>query len=91
MDTTSHNFTWQSWTFGEHSSSVLYDVEIIDENNIYAVGKIYMNHSLGQPDLQPYGMAIWDGQTWELKKIFHGTNSAVTPREILAKIRIRFI
>ena len=34
MDTTSHNFTWQSWTFGEYDASVLYDVAIIDENNI---------------------------------------------------------
>jgi len=33
MDTTSHNFTWQTFTFGEHSSSVLNDVAIIDENN----------------------------------------------------------
>src|SRR5690606_9849046 len=26
MDTTSHNFTFETFTFGEHSSSVLYDV-----------------------------------------------------------------
>jgi len=47
MDTTSHNFTWQTWTFGEHSSSRLYDVAIINENNIWAVGEIYMKDSLG--------------------------------------------
>ena len=35
MDTTSHNFSWQSWSFGEHSSSVLNDVVVIDENNKY--------------------------------------------------------
>lgn len=58
MDTTSHYFTWQTWTFGEHSSSVLYDVAIIDENSIYAVGEIYMNDSLGQQDPQAYGVAI---------------------------------
>ena len=40
MDTTSHNFTWQSWTFGDIGSSVLYDVAIINENNIWAVGEI---------------------------------------------------
>ncbi|MDP2302888.1 MAG: glucosyl transferase, partial [Ignavibacteria bacterium] len=38
LDTTSHNFTWQTFEFGQHSSSVLYDVAIIDENNIWAVG-----------------------------------------------------
>lgn len=83
LDTTSHNFTWQSWTFGEHSSSVFYDVAILNENSIYAVGEIYMNDSLGQPDPQAYGVAIWDGQTWELKKLFYNTNFPVMPRGIL--------
>ncbi|MDP2364122.1 MAG: hypothetical protein Q8M94_10165, partial [Ignavibacteria bacterium] len=40
MDTTSHNFTFESWTFGTIGSSVLYDVAIINENNIWAVGEI---------------------------------------------------
>jgi len=69
MDTTSHNFTWQTWTFGEHSSSVLYDVAIINENSIYVVGEIYMNDSLGHSDLTPYNLAIWDGNNWELMKL----------------------
>ncbi|MCH7974734.1 MAG: glucosyl transferase [Bacteroidetes bacterium] len=71
MDTTSHNFTWQTWTFGEHSSSVLYDVAIIDPDNIWAVGEIYMNDSLGNPDPTFYNAAHWDGQKWELKRIFY--------------------
>jgi hypothetical protein len=75
MDTTSHNFTWQAWTFGEHSSSVLYDVAIINENSIYAVGEIYMNDSLGQPDPQPYGVARWNGTDWTLIKVpYHDFN-----------------
>ena len=69
MDTTSHNFTWQTFTFGEHSSSTLYDVAIIDENNIWAVGEIYMNDSLGNPNPHAYNAVHWDGQKWELKKI----------------------
>jgi len=69
MDTTSHNFTWQTWTFGEHSSSVLNDVAIIDENNIWAVGEIYLNDSLGIPDPLPYNAAHWNGSEWELKRI----------------------
>lgn len=40
MDTTSHDFSWEAFTFGEHSSSVLNDVAIIDENNIWAVGEM---------------------------------------------------
>ncbi len=71
MDTTSHNFSWQTFTFGAHSSSVLYDVAIIDENNIWAVGEIYMNDSLGNPDPTFYNVAHWDGIKWELKKIFY--------------------
>lgn len=52
MDTTSHNFTWQTFTFGDAGagSSVLYDVAIINENDIWAVDEIYMNDSLGNPD-----------------------------------------
>ena len=69
LDTTSHNFTRQSWTFGEHSSSVLYDVAIIDENNIWAVGEIYINDSLGQPDPARYNAAIWNGQNWAIQRI----------------------
>lgn len=80
LDTTSHNFTFQTWTFGEHSSSVLYDVAIIDENNIWAVGEIYMNDSLGQPDLNAYNAVHWNGSEWKVKKIsvlFRG--SLITP------------
>ncbi|AFH50646.1 Hypothetical protein IALB_2943 [Ignavibacterium album JCM 16511] len=69
MDTTSHEFTWQSWEFGQHSSSTLYDVAIIDENNIWAVGEIYMLDSLGRPDPNAYNAVHWDGTKWELKKI----------------------
>ncbi len=69
MDTTSHNFTWQTFTFGQHSNSVLYDVAIIDENNIWAVGAIYMNDSLGNHDPNAYNAVHWDGIKWDLKRI----------------------
>jgi hypothetical protein len=67
------NFTWQSFEFGQHSSSVLYDVAIIDENNIWAVGEIYMNDSLGNPDPTPYNAVHWNGTEWELKRIYFPT------------------
>ncbi len=73
LDTTSHNFTWQSWSFGEHSSSVLYDVAIINENNIYAVGEIYINDSTGQPDPNAYNLARWNGIEWTLHRIMFYT------------------
>lgn len=69
LEPTSHNFTWQTFEFGQHSSSVLYDVAIIDENNIWAVGEIYMNDSLGNQDPIAYNAAYWNGSVWELKKI----------------------
>ena len=61
LDTTSHNFTWQTFEFGQHSSSTLYDVAIINENDIWAVGEIYMNDSLGNPDPACYNAVHWDG------------------------------
>ncbi len=83
MDTTNHNFTWQTFTFGEHSSSTLYDVAIINENNIWAVGEIYMKDSLGNPDPIAYNAAHWNGSKWEVKKIsvLYKGNQTVAPLE----------
>ena len=69
LEPTSHNFTWETWEFGTHSSSALYDVAIIDENNIWAVGEIYMNDSLGNPDPHAYNAVHWDGSQWNLLRI----------------------
>ena len=69
QDTTSHNFTWQSWTFGEIGTSRLYDVAIVDENNIWAVGEIYLLDSLGQPDPRAYNALHWDGIKFEIERI----------------------
>jgi hypothetical protein len=82
LDTTSHNFTWQTFTFGEvgAGSSTLYDVAIIDENNIWAVGEIYMNDSLGNPDPNAYNAIYWNGVEWNPRKInvlFRG--KSITP------------
>ncbi|MHB2153385.1 glucosyl transferase [Calditrichota bacterium GD2] len=63
MDTTSHDFTWQTFEFGgEGGSSSFYDVAIIDENDIWAVGEIYTAND-------KYNAAHWDGEKWELKKV----------------------
>ena len=69
LDTTSHNFTWQTFEFGQHSSSTLYDIAIINENDIWAVGEIYMNDSLGNPDSKIYNAIHWNGSQWELLRI----------------------
>jgi hypothetical protein len=74
MDTTSHNFTYQTFEFGEPltgNSSRLYDVAIINENDIWAVGEIYVNDSLGQTDV--YGLTHWNGVTWEKIKLWYSS------------------
>jgi hypothetical protein len=74
MDTTSHNFTWQTYTFGGgNGSSYLRDVAIINENDIWAVGEIHTSWT-NQWDsngvwVQPYNAVHWNGQKWELKRI----------------------
>ena len=70
MDTTSHNFTFQSWTFGTIGNSVLYDVAIIDENNIWAVGEIYVADT-SINGYTKYNAVHWDGNNWELKRILY--------------------
>jgi hypothetical protein len=83
MDTTSHNFTWETFEFGgEHGSSAFYDVAIINENDIWAVGEIHTYEtdtfdSLGNW-VQPYNAVHWDGEKWELKRINgHGSKISV--------------
>ncbi len=75
MDTTSHEFTWEIFTFGGGASySVLYDVAIINENDIWAVGEIHTSWT-DQYDsngvwVQPYNAVHWNGQEWELRRVF---------------------
>lgn len=80
MDTTSHNFTFEMITFGgEAGSCVLHDVAIINENNIIACGEIFMKDSLGNPDPQGFGIAKWNGERWELKKLFYNNSIIISP------------
>jgi hypothetical protein len=67
LSTTSHNFTIETFTFGEHGSSALFDVAIIDENNILAVGHIYLEDTTGGSGL--HNAVQWNGSEWEVKKI----------------------
>ncbi|HEX2867149.1 MAG TPA: hypothetical protein VHO03_08900 [Ignavibacteriales bacterium] len=68
LDTTSHNMTWNTYTFGNRTSA-LYDISIVNENDIWAVGEIYTNDSLGNYDNQPYNAVHWDGSKWTLLRI----------------------
>jgi hypothetical protein len=78
MDTTSHNFSWKTFEFGNYNS-YLNDVAIINENNIWAVGEIHTAET-DQFDsngvwVQPYNAVHWDGTNWELKRIMFPTDA----------------
>ena len=80
LDTTSHNFTYQTWEFGDYSINRMLDAAIINENDIWAVGEFYLKDSLGNSDPKPYNALHWDGNDWEAKRItvdFRG--SQITP------------
>jgi hypothetical protein len=70
LDTTSHNFTWQTYTFGgSGGSSYLRDVAIINENDIWAVGEINIADTTNPNGYTTYNAVHWNGQEWELKRI----------------------
>jgi hypothetical protein len=80
IDTTSHSFTFETFTFGGTAgSSTLYDVAIIDENDIWAVGEIYLADT-SQNGYTLYNAVHWNGNQWELKRISVIHNgSSITP------------
>jgi hypothetical protein len=69
LDTTSHNYTWQEFAFGE-AGSVLYDVWGTDENNVYAVGTVLFNDTA-------YGVIKWNGNEWTPAKKIGGLQAII--------------
>lgn len=61
-DSTSHYFTWTVDTLGEYGS-ILRDVAIISENEVWAVGELYGY------DSRTTNLAIWNGDDWKFKHI----------------------
>lgn len=58
LDTTSHEVSWVIDTLGRTDGfNWLYDVAVIDENNVWVVGEIQMGDSM-------YNAAQWDGSEW---------------------------
>jgi hypothetical protein len=51
----------------------LYDVAIVNDTSIWAVGEIYLNDSLGQPDPHAYNLAVWDRSDFTLYRILFYT------------------
>jgi hypothetical protein len=68
LDTTSHNFSFETFTFGGTAgSSSLYDVVIVGDE-IWAVGEIYVADT-SINGYTTYNAVHWDGVEWELKRI----------------------
>jgi len=61
MDTTEHDITWTTYQLG-YSSSYLYDVFALSENDVYTVGHI-------ATDSGYFNAAHWDGDTWKIFNI----------------------
>lgn len=69
MDTTSHNFTFETFTFGGNAGScILYDVAIINENDIWVVGEINIADT-SINGYTTYNAVHWDGSEWALQRI----------------------
>ncbi len=79
LDTTSNNWTFQTFELGGSQSSVLNDVAIINDTLAYAVGEIYGYDSTGHADLYPYGVARRDGTSWKLIKLLDNAGYPLTP------------
>lgn len=87
LDTTSHQMIWQVDTLGDGSSSILYDVAIINDSVVYAVGEIFVKDSLGNWVNPPYNLARWNGWAWESSTIlynYQGQNVYVQLQSLLA-------
>lgn len=62
-DTTSHNFTWQTFTWGGGGASSINDVTIINDTNIWAVGEIQFTAD------STYNAVHWNGHQWTFVNI----------------------
>ncbi|MEJ2637056.1 MAG: hypothetical protein P8184_17430 [Calditrichia bacterium] len=72
MDTTSHDFSWEIYHLGNYNSYLL-DVAIINDDDIWAVGEIWITDSTG--NYEKYNAVHWDGFEWNLIQIYY-TNSS---------------
>lgn len=70
LDTTSHEFSWDPLVLlGEGGGNALYDIAIVNDTLVYAVGEIYKRDSLGNWDPLPYNLIKWDGRQWQLERV----------------------
>ena len=74
LDTTSHDWKWETTTFGGAAGScIMYDCVVVNDTLAYAVGKIILPDSTGQNEVL-YNAAKWNGKNWDLVKIYYDYN-----------------
>ncbi|MCF8262478.1 MAG: hypothetical protein K9J12_17010 [Melioribacteraceae bacterium] len=77
METTSQNFSFESFEFGDgYSSSYFNDVWVFDENNIWAVGYISPSQTVDGVYVSNPNIIRWNGETWKLEQL-SGTSSGI--------------
>ena len=69
LDTTSSNFSWQTFTFGAALTSHLSDICIVNDTLIYATGEIYLYDSTGKIEPTSYNLAKWNGHSWQFLRM----------------------
>ena len=78
LDTTSNNFTFETYEFGDgYSSSYFNDVWVFNENNIWAVGYISPEDTtINGVHITNPNIIKWDGQSWKIQPN-SGTSSGI--------------
>jgi hypothetical protein len=70
-DTTSHNFTWQTFTWGGGGASSINDIAIISDTNIWAVGEIHFPRDSNGQIIPFYNIIRWNGQGWTFDRVYY--------------------
>ena len=86
LDTTAYNRNWEVFYFGDYQQSSIRDIAIISENDIWAIGEIYIADTT-QNGYTMYNAVHWDGNQWETKRIqtiFRGNQVTVPLTGIFA-------
>lgn len=65
-EVTSSAFQWRIDSLAGYTSSTLYDVAILNDTLVYAVGELYKFS-----DIQRYNLAVWNGKIWSLQRIIY--------------------
>jgi len=89
LDTTTHDFTWETFYFGGNIGTYIFeDVEIIDENNIWVVGG-FSTEGRDSTWENIHNAIRWDGGKWNISDIrtfYFCGNDTKWPGELMHSI-----